>query len=86
MLATARSGVTSCSSVFRQRDACPAAGLRAAPGGRRQRASALRVAAKLTKDGPHVCIVGTTGAVGQEFLAVRGGVGRQRAGRPAAPR
>jgi hypothetical protein len=27
--------------------------------------------AKLTKDGPHVAIVGTTGAVGQEFLNVR---------------
>ena len=27
--------------------------------------------AKLTKDGPHVAIVGTTGAVGQEVLNVR---------------
>lgn len=29
--------------------------------------------AKLTKDGPHIAVVGTTGAVGQEFLNVRSG-------------
>ena len=71
--AVSRSGVAS-SSGLRQRDAARGAGLRVASpaspaAGRRTR---LAVAAKLTKDGPHVCIVGTTGAVGQEFLSVRG--------------
>jgi hypothetical protein len=57
---------------LRQRDASRGAGLRvAAPCGSAGRSSRLAVAAKLTKDGPHVCIVGTTGAVGQEFLSVR---------------
>ena len=40
--------------------------------------------AKLTKDGPHVAIVGTTGAVGQEFLNVRACVGGASCRRLAA--
>jgi hypothetical protein len=74
--ARARCGAhASCSgsSGLRQRDAARGAGLRAgvraAPAGARR--APLQVAAKLTKDGPHLCIVGTTGAVGQEFLSVR---------------
>ena len=35
------------------------------------RRCATTTTAKLTRDGPSVAIVGTTGAVGQEFLAVR---------------
>ena len=39
--------------------------------------------AKLTKDGPHVAIVGTTGAVGQEFLNVSARVAGRAARRLA---
>jgi len=68
-----RSGAVASSSGLRQRDASRGTGLRIASAGpacagRRAR---LATVAKLTKDGPHLCIVGTTGAVGQEFLSVR---------------
>jgi len=45
---------------------------------RPQRAVAARAK---TADGPQVAIVGVTGAVGQEFLKVRGVVGRWWGGR-----
>ena len=75
--------VASSSAGLRQRDAASrGAGLRvAAPSGPADRRSRLAVAAKLTKDGPHVCVVGTTGAVGQEFLSVRRAGWPARAGR-----
>lgn len=64
---------------LRQRDATASVSGRG-----RSLAPALRAAAfaptttaKLVKDGPSLAIVGTTGAVGQEFLSVR---------RPGEPR
>lgn len=56
------------------------AGRAAAPAPSRPlRARAVAVRAAKTADGPRIAIVGVTGAVGQEFLTVRGCVLRRGA-------
>ena len=59
---------------LRQRDATASVsgrGRSLAPARRSAAAAVPTTTAKLVKDGPSLAIVGTTGAVGQEFLSVR---------------